>query len=193
MKGGVVARLQADDSWLAKLVFIPENRPRIQRFGGRVIAVDVDQSTFTVQTRREGEVSFAVDENTRFRGKVTNLSEMEEGFAAFVGAREGEQGVLTAVLVAVPEKIPPVRRAGEVTSVDVDNNILSLQTNRGEIVTFTVDENTRFRSRSGEVDGLEDIEIGMRALIAGKVVDQEADGFLALAILVGDGRPETEN
>ena len=193
MKAGVFARYQDDGSWLAKLVFVPQLRPRVMRYGGRDIAIDLDRGDFTLQTRRAGEILFNVDENTRFRGKVATLSEMEVGFVALVGAREGDGGVLTAVLVAVPENVPPIRRIGEVNSVDVDNNQISLQTKRGEILTFTTDENTRFRSRSGEVDGLEDIEIGMRALVAGKVVDQEADELLAIAILVDDSNPRDDN
>jgi len=76
-----------------------------------------------------------------------------------------------------------LRVAGEITAVDTAHSLFTLRTRRGEDLRFQVDGATQFHSRSGEVDGLEDIKPGM---VAGVAANKPADGsLLALHVAVG--------
>jgi len=76
-----------------------------------------------------------------------------------------------------------VRVAGEITAVDVAASVFTLHTRKGEDLRFQVDESTKFHSRSGEVDGLEDLQPGMMAGVAAKTLDDGS--LLALRVAVG--------
>ncbi|MEX0787363.1 MAG: DUF5666 domain-containing protein, partial [Anaerolineales bacterium] len=77
------------------------------------------------------------------------------------------------------------RAAGEVTGVDPAASTFTLHTRAGEDLVITVTDETRFVSRQGEIDGLEDLEAGMKAFVRGEVT---ADGA-HIAKTVGVGNP----
>jgi len=79
-----------------------------------------------------------------------------------------------------------VRAAGEVTAVDTAGSIFTLHTLKGEDLRFHVDQDTQFHSRTGEVDGPEDLKPGMMAVVA---ADRLEDGAL-LALHVAAGAKE---
>ena len=76
-----------------------------------------------------------------------------------------------------------VRAGGEITVVDTAASIFTLHTRKGEDLRFEVNDETRFHSRSGEVDGLEDLESGMMAIVAAEKL--EDGSLLALHVAVG--------
>jgi hypothetical protein len=76
-----------------------------------------------------------------------------------------------------------VRAAGEITAVDVAASVFTLHTRRGEDLRFQVDGSTQFHSRSGEIDGIEDLQPGMMAGVAAKTL--EDGSLLALRVAVG--------
>jgi hypothetical protein len=73
---------------------------------------------------------------------------------------------------------------GSVVAVDLAASTLTFEVQRtGEEITLLVDENTRFRSRGGLVEGLEDLQAGQPLLV---VYRQQPDGsYLALQVLAG--------
>lgn len=76
------------------------------------------------------------------------------------------------------------RAAGEVTGVDLSARTFTLHTRAGEDLVITVTDETRFVSRQGDIQGLEDLEAGMKAVVRGEVT---ADGaHIARSVGVGD-------
>jgi hypothetical protein len=162
-----VAAVHVDeDSWIARLVMIlPDDFDPSQRPGrgaiGMVIAVG--EESFTLQSRRGDELTFLVDEGTQFPGYVKNLTELEVGMHAAVAAIENSDGSLVALSVRARPVL--VKRVGVITAVDVSSRTLSLKDRRGEETTFLVNDETRFRSKNGEISNLEDVEVGMAAVV----------------------------
>jgi hypothetical protein len=82
---------------------------------------------------------------------------------------------------------PDVRRAhGEITGIDLGARTFSIMTPEGESLTFQTSERTRFKGPDDSIQGLEDLEVGMRAMVGGI----EAEGELPLALVVIAARPE---
>jgi len=67
------------------------------------------------------------------------------------------------------------RVAGEITAVDPAADVFVLHSRRGEDLRIHVDGDTQFHSRTGEIDGLEDLKPGMHAVVA---VERLEDGAL---------------
>ena len=178
-----------DHELVARLViFLPDDFDPSQRLGrragGRITGVNVSESSFTLHTRSGEDLIFQVNENTHYRGAVEGLSDLQEGMVAAVGVLEQDDGTLLAVVMMA--RFPLVKHAGTVTSVDVSANTFGLNTRSGDDLTFSVDENTRFRSRDGSVQGLEDLQLDMVALVSAK---KEANGSFK-AVVVGAGTAE---
>jgi hypothetical protein len=110
MLAGVVTKEADGEPLLAKVV--RAGYPQ-RRHAGQITAVDESAGTFTLKTRRSGEeLTFVVDENTRFRSKggtITELGDLKAGMVALVVGRvqagPGEDGTpLLALVVAAGEK-----------------------------------------------------------------------------------------
>lgn len=178
-----------DHELVARLViFLPDDFDLSQRLGrragGRITGVNVSESSFTLFTRSGEDLVFQVNENTHYRGAVEGLSDLQGGMVAAVGAIEQDDGTLLAVVLMA--RFPLVKHAGTVTSVDVSANTFGLNTRSGDDLTFSVDENTRFHSRDGSVQGLDDLQLDMVALVSAK---KEANGSFK-AVVVGAGTAE---
>ncbi len=63
------------------------------------------------------------------------------------------------------------RAAGEIIAVDTPASTFEMRTRRGEDLTVFVTEDTVFRSIDGEIENLEDVEVGMKAFVAGEPVE----------------------
>lgn len=174
MKAGVSAQVVNRGEYLAHVVVVPDLED-VVRFRGEVIDVDLAGSTFQVQDRSGEVATYAVDENTRFRGAVGSLDDLAPGQLATGAARLQEGETPLALVVFVPELPRPRRFAGQVVSVDLAASTFDLSTRRGESLTFVVDAETRFHSPDGEVSDLSDLEPGMRALVGAQI---QADGTL---------------
>jgi hypothetical protein len=79
------------------------------------------------------------------------------------------------------------RAAGEVSSVDAADASFTLQTLRGESLVITTDADTQFRPEAGEIQGVGDLAVGMKAIVLGIVT---SDGE-HLARQVGAAAPGT--
>ena len=176
-----------EDAWIARhILILPEGfDPSLvtQRARGQVTAVDAAGGTLSIETRRGETLTFTVDGNTLFIGPVQGLEAVAVGMVAGVGAQELD-GALVAVVMHA--HLPVIRHAGKVTAVDAAGGSFSIQTREGERLTFSVDEETRFHSRDGAVESLEDLQVGM---VAGVGAHQLEDGTY-LAVNVGAANPE---
>jgi hypothetical protein len=156
---------------------------------GEVIEVDLAEEQFSM-TNRDGErLTITVNERTSYRGDgISGLSDLEPGMKVAVAGVVQEDGTLLARVVgaAYPEDLPETHRVkGLITSMD--DSAVTLETEEGRTWTFAVVERTSFRGEG--IDGLEDLEIGMQALIVG--AETEEHGLIALLIAAGfrDERP----
>ncbi|MBS1249764.1 MAG: hypothetical protein MAG431_01348 [Chloroflexi bacterium] len=183
--GQKVAVIAGKDS-LAKLVLLlPDDFEPGGRFGvrkrGEITAVDVDAGTFSLQTQNGEELTFTVDENTRYKGQLSSLDEMQVGWSAGVAAKEQEDGTLLATLVLAGERPEIVKARGEVTSVDAEAGTFTLTTQDGQTLTFTVGDNTRYK---GQLESLDEMQVGWSAGVAAK--EQEDGNLLAVFVIAGD-------
>jgi len=162
------------------------NRPhRPPHAKGEIISLG-DQE-FTLLTRSDVEITVLVNEDTNYFGDLEAFEDLEVGMQIGVaGSREGE-GTFLAKAIFAGERLDDLRRAhGEVT--DVGNSSLAIETRNGETLTFEVNDETRFKSRDGEVEELSDIDEGDHVFV-GYFVNDSGD-LIAKVIGVGGTKPE---
>ena len=150
----------------------------IVKLTGRISEVDTSASTFTLHTRRgDKDVTIIVTNETRFRSReasIETLADLEPDMLAFVAVKkpggeiDAEQIPLLEALTvaaAAQDQLPESdwRITGEVVSVD--NSTFTIETPKGKQFTFSVTEDTHFRSRNTQVQSLDDLEAGMKVLV----------------------------
>jgi hypothetical protein len=167
-----------------------EDSPSRFRAGGEVTAVDMGASAFTLQPREGDELTIQVTENTVFHswgGEIEGLEDMQSGMRALVRGWVTEEGdhVARGVAVGDPADRPELERyGGTVSSVVPGQDTFSVELRDGGEMAFQTNDRTRFRSRDGSVDGLEDLKKGM--LVRVGALPQEGGGHLALVVLAGN-------
>ncbi len=154
------------------------------RVRGEITNVDTVASSFSVQTQDGEETTFFADEHTRFLGQVSNLSDLQMGWKVAVGGTENDDGSFLAKLVGRAELENNDSKAGTISEVNLTQGTFSLSTRQDEDVNVTVDENTKFRSRDQQIQGLVDIEPNMVAVVIGEY--QEDGSFLATQVAAGN-------
>ncbi|MFN2270634.1 MAG: DUF5666 domain-containing protein [Anaerolineae bacterium] len=138
------------------------------RFRARAYGViaAIEGGTLTVATPA-GSVDFVTDVNTLFfaDGEQVTLEAFAVGDAAgAVGWWEEGGGVFHAFAVSklADDRLLPI--AG--TLIEIDGDMLTIETAGGLLVTAYVDEGTKYYIRGVEDPGLDDLELGMK--IAGR-------------------------
>ncbi len=161
-----VAFFKPEDGDLkAVLVYVPERQP-VQRYLGQVQSIDVDSNRFSLETRQGMIIDVIVEEATRFRsphGEINGLGDLSVGMSAILGGVPQADGTYLAKWVGATDKPSPkipVRVRGEV--VEIGAGKFTLKTRGGETLNFIVTEDTHFRSRDGEIEGLDDLVPGMQ-------------------------------
>lgn len=172
------------DAFVAKLVLLlPEDfDPSTlegRKMGGKVLSVNAVASSLTLETRKGETVTLAVDAATKFDGDAQSLAELEPGMLAGVVAEESEEGALLAKRIA--SRWPIEKHAGTVKSVDTQAGTFTLATRQGDELVYTVEETTRFRSKDGQVSGLEDLQAGILAVVTARSVGGKRVAALVLA------------
>jgi len=158
------------------------------RIVGEITGVDLVASTFSLHAWSGMDLRFFATHSTRFRssdGSVHELSDLEVGMRALVIGVERDGGLVALMVVItklddVPDR---VRVFGEIAGAVSVGGSFSLEKRGGEVVTIQTNERTRFRSRDGLIQGLDDLEAGMIALAI--AVEQEDGELLALVIAAG--------
>lgn len=185
---GVNNRPDSEGDFSARLVVIlPEDfdpaevqaRPVL----GEVTQINNGQNTFEMLTAAGDTLTFSVDENTRFAGTIASLTDLEKGLKVAVLAVKQADGTLLAKLVGThnPENIRFDQVGGKISAIGADS--LTILTRDGESRTFSVAADTRFASREGSYQGLDDLEVDLPVLI---LVDKDGSPDQAAAVLVGD-------
>ncbi|MGD2253380.1 MAG: DUF5666 domain-containing protein [Anaerolineales bacterium] len=189
MAAYVVGAESEEGSFVARLVaagFIEDVRPIVVRATGEITRVSLGENAFTLQTRDGEQLTFQVCDRTRFRsrdGSIHGLEDLEVGMLARVGALKGEDGSLTALVVAAGHKPEPPERfrfMGEITQVIPGQETFTLQTREGREISFQVGDRTQYRSRDGSVEDIHDLKKGMVALVV--AIEQEDGSWLALLV-----------
>ncbi len=186
MSAGVVYKEQSEGKWIV-VGLIAGYAPDLVKARGEITAVDLENNKFEILTASGERMRFFVDENTRYQGQLSSLDEMQVGWQAGVAARD-EHGQMTAVLVIAGVRPERIRAQGLIVGVEPEMGTFSLEKPDGSVMTFSVTERTRY---AGQVAGISDLEVGMRAGVAG-FVDQDGN-LVAQAVLAGsppDERPE---
>jgi len=186
MGAGVIYKEHSEGKWIA-VGLIAGYAPDLVKVRGEVTAIDLQNDKFEITTRDGEQLRFFVDENTRYQGQLSSLDEMQVGWQAGVAARE-EDGQMTAVLVIAGIRPEQIRAQGMIVGVDPERSSFTLEKPDGSELTFFVNERTRY---AGQVAGIADLEIGMRAGASG-YVDQEGHS-IARVVVAGtpsDERPE---
>ncbi len=189
---GVAAHVGEDGQWVARLVASNPQRRQAGPQTGTISAVIPAAGTFTLVTRQGEEITFAVDENTRYKsrdGSISGLTDLQVDMVAVVIARpQGDDLALATVVAAGDREDLPefdVRARGEVTAVA--DASLTLSTADGEELTFLVNEETRFFSSGGAVQSLDDLSVGATVVVG--AVETGEGGLLAKAIAVKTASP----
>jgi hypothetical protein len=93
--------------------------------------------------------------------------------------------VTTGVVYAEEEsQNTKARFFGEITNVDLSLSTFSLSTRSGEELRFSVTERTRFYSREGSIQSLEDLSAGMKAAVS--AIQDDENNLIALSVATGE-------
>lgn len=151
------------------------------RLLGEVDKINPGQQTFEIITRKGDAVSLQVDEHTRYIGDLNTFDDLDKGMRVAVLAVEQEDGTFLAKIVGSGERDRPrlQKTGGKITQIG--DSGFTILTRQGEEKSYTVTESTRFGSRQGEIDGLEDLVLDMIVIV---VSHPEQDH--AAAVLVAD-------
>lgn len=172
------------------VALLPEDFDHSQWFGvrarGDVTAVDHAASTFALRIATGEDMTFNVVERTRFIGQAASLEDLQVGWVAGVAAKEQDDGTLLTSVLMAAEQPRRVRHAGIVTGVVTKSSTFALNTRQGDDLTFDVDDDTKFHSRNGDIEGLADLQIDMIAIV---LAHSQGDGRM-LAVRVVAGSPE---
>jgi len=183
-KTAVVAR-EIDQGSLMTTLLVAGNAPDLHKSRGIITDVDSGAGMFEIKKPDGKVVSYQVDEKTRYRGQLSSLEEMQEGWHAGVAAKTDQDGGLVAVLVIAGTRPEQVRAQGLVITVDLGAGKFLLEKHDGTVLILLVDENTNFR---GPVGSLSELEEGVRV---GVVALKGTEGSL-VARLVLAGKPHSE-
>ena len=157
------------------------------RVVGKITGIDLPANTFGLRTWGGDDLQILVTHNTIFRspnGSIQTLSDLEVGLRALVIGMESESEFVALVIIAAKRDDPDrVSVIGEIIDVVSAGGSFSLEKRDGEVVTILTNEQTRFRSRDGSIQGLDDLEAGMEALVI--AVKQEDEGLLGLVVAAG--------
>jgi hypothetical protein len=175
---------------LTSAVSAEENAPEGRvRLIGQVTHVDATTSSFEMETRSGEEKTIVVNEGTKYRspgGEIQEFDDLARGIQVIVIAVEQGNGTILAKIIGAvnfkPER-DTIRVIGEITGVVVANGSFSLRARDDRILRFETDERTPYRSQDGVIEGLEDLEPGMKALV---VARQSEDGS-PIALLIAAG------
>ncbi len=153
---------------------------------GQVTAIG--KSEFSVEKKDGTELTFQVDEITRYRSKdkaELAFTDLKTGqwVAVVTGRRLGAR-TLARLVVTLPEWFDPNQleaARGEVVALNPAASQFTLENPQGQKTVVTVDAETIYR---GQVAGLADLQAGMRAGVISK--EMAGDGLVARIVRAGD-------
>ncbi len=172
----------------------PQGRFRV---AGELTAVDEAGDSIELVSRRGQDWAINLTSETTYRspgGEVEGPIDLAVGMKVLVlGSWDDGKPVARVVAAAWPRDLKDLGRTrGRVVEVDARQQSFTLETRAGDSLRLLVSDETRFHSRGGEVDGLEDIEPGWHA---GALYRETERGLEALRVVVApprSGRPRLD-
>ncbi|MBN2550562.1 MAG: hypothetical protein JXB15_15465 [Anaerolineales bacterium] len=180
---------EAEDRTARLVLILPEDFDPENMSGaaGTISSVNAGAAEFTLKNRQGEEVTFLVNEETKFLGQVADLASLEVGMAGMVRAEEQDDGSLLAI--SARAGYPVAKKVGEITAVNQDDGTFTLKTLRGgEELTIQVDEETRYRTKDGELNGLGDLQPGMMGAVLARSSGEE--GVFQAAVVIALDKKE---
>jgi hypothetical protein len=176
-KLGVFGGEREDGSITATIVITSLPKRHI-RLVGKVQEVNVDKSSITMTTRRGKEVIIVTNEDTQFHSKkelITDFESLEPDMIVVVTALiQGDETHLALhVAMAFPEDLPKFKITATGKLVGLEDDMITIETRNGASLFFEVNDQTKFCSRDGAVDSIEDLAEGMILFIG---ADEGTDG-----------------
>lgn len=153
-----------------------------RRVMGEVTQINNGQDTFTIATRSQEEITFQVDESTRYLNGIGELQDLEKGMLVGILAFEPQDGNPLAKVVAaasINQNQPRKRLAGKVETVST--NSLTLMIRGGRRQAFTLTEDTNFRSLDGSIENVQDLESEHVVVVVFE--GDDTSGFTALNVI----------
>jgi hypothetical protein len=153
---------------------------------GEIAAVDA--GTLTLQNGNGENVTFLLDDDTRYRAanlEAPGFDDLQIGVkVAVFGSAMGDGERIARLVVLLPDNFDPsqwaaVRTRGEITEIGVDN--FTVQSQADEPTTFYVDDTTRF---FGQISDSSDLQTGWMVAVGG--VESEAGVLLARLVIAAD-------
>lgn len=186
--GAGVAYREYSEGKLVVVGLVAGHAPDLSKIRGEVTAVDSQLGKFEIVTPDGSSMRFFVDENTRYRGQLSSLDELQVGWKAGVASKDGENGKQIAVLLIAGIRPEAIRAQGSIVGVDPAAGKFRLEKPDGEVLTFWVNGDTNYR---GQVSSIAELEEGLRAGVGGYINSE--DQLIARVIVAGelpDERPE---
>jgi hypothetical protein len=175
--GKIIARL---------VVLLPEDfdpeAVRGRRVSGEVTHINNGQDTFTIAIRSGDEITFDVDDSTRYLNGLGELKDLEKGMKVGVLAVAQQEGNPLAKVVVAVELDPNYSRerlAGKVDTVSPES--LTLIVRGGGAQSFAVMADTQFRSLDGSIEDIQDLESGHVVVVIFE--GDETTGYTALGVI----------
>jgi hypothetical protein len=186
-QAGVAAK-ESDDGKFTAVLVIAGIRPEAVRAEGTIVGVDAAAGKFRLERGDGSVLTFFVDENTTYKGKVEGIRDLEEGIRVMVGGYENQEERLIARIVGAgyPQNEHPelIRAQGIVKTVSPGAGKFQLEKPDGSVLTVFVDEQTGYR---GQVNSVDDLNKEMRAGFAGYI---NQDGvIIARVVMAGNPQP----
>jgi hypothetical protein len=189
----LVSAIRNPDGYLEAEMVTTSNAnelPVINRSAGTITSVNSDEGSFVLESREGQLQEFAVGPRTRYRsrdGSIKSLADVEPGMQAIVAsvAQEGQKP--QALMIGIKILDEPSERfnaIGEIINVVPGQGTFDLETRNGRLISFTVTDRTKFRSRDGSIEDIHDLKKGMHAVVVG--VESEEGNLLALGIAAAD-------
>jgi hypothetical protein len=182
LAAGLAASSQARAQGASPLGRLLKARPVL----GQVMAIG--KSDFSIEKKDGTELTFQVDENTRYRSKDKAdlaFADLKTGqwVAVVTGFRLGARD-RARLVVTLPEDFDPTQLEGvrgEVVEVNPAANQFTLENRRGQKTVVTIDAETVYR---GQVASLADLQEGMQAGVISK--EMAGDGLVAQIVRAGE-------
>jgi len=159
----------------------------VKRIVGTLSEVNTDGDTITIETNQEDEITFSLDENTKFisRGdEIKNLEDLKVGMLIVISTKAGDQNDQLAVSIAAISKddLPEfdLKVSGKIT--EIEKGKFSIETENDATYTFQMDEETIFRGLQGKVARLLRPKIGSRVFVGANQL--EGDTYLAKVVFI---------
>ena len=159
-----------EDGLIARLIItLPEDFHPMRWFNlrlrGEIIDLDLDSKTITILVKSGEEIDILVNEQTRFFGQASNITDLDIGWKVAVAGREQGGGLNLSRVIAAVEFERRIRRIGIVSDIDTAVGEIRVTTRSGDEMSFLISEKTKFHSSEGEIESISDIEPDMVIIV----------------------------